>query len=153
MTYIAKPKLRHPAIAVKKLGFTHRDYEGSVSTLCAGCGHDSISNITVDSDRLATAATVNGTPVIEDYANDRTADQYSVGWNGKWDNHEGWHALADLSWSRTDRTDNSLQTTAGLGRAVLDRTPPARTSLPRDAVLDDVSTDLRAAREVLAGPL
>src|SRR6202012_2131604 len=25
------------------LGFTHRDYEGSVSTLCAGCGHDSIS--------------------------------------------------------------------------------------------------------------
>jgi 2-oxoglutarate ferredoxin oxidoreductase subunit beta len=25
------------------LGFTHRDYEGAVSTLCAGCGHDSIS--------------------------------------------------------------------------------------------------------------
>ena len=43
MTYIAKPKLRHPAIPVNKLGFTHRDYEGSVSTLCAGCGHDSIS--------------------------------------------------------------------------------------------------------------
>ena len=43
MTYIAKPKLRHPAIPVNKLGFTHRDYEGTVSTLCAGCGHDSIS--------------------------------------------------------------------------------------------------------------
>jgi 2-oxoglutarate ferredoxin oxidoreductase subunit beta len=43
MTYIAKPKLRHPAIPTNKLGFTHRDYEGSVSTLCAGCGHDSIS--------------------------------------------------------------------------------------------------------------
>jgi 2-oxoglutarate/2-oxoacid ferredoxin oxidoreductase subunit beta len=43
MTYITKPKLRHPAIAVNKLGFTHRDYEGSISTLCAGCGHDSIS--------------------------------------------------------------------------------------------------------------
>src|SRR6187549_3485178 len=43
MTYIAKPKLRHPAIPVNKLGYTHRDYEGSVSTLCAGCGHDSIS--------------------------------------------------------------------------------------------------------------
>src|SRR5712671_2180803 len=43
MTYIAKPKLRHPAIAVNKLGFTHRDYEGAISTLCAGCGHDSIS--------------------------------------------------------------------------------------------------------------
>jgi 2-oxoglutarate ferredoxin oxidoreductase subunit beta len=43
MTYIAKPRLRHPAIPTNKLGLTHRDYEGSVSTLCAGCGHDSIS--------------------------------------------------------------------------------------------------------------
>src|SRR3954465_9508486 len=43
MTYIAKPKLRHPGLPVNRLGFTHRDYEGSVSTLCAGCGHDSIS--------------------------------------------------------------------------------------------------------------
>ncbi len=43
MTYIVKPQLRHPGIAVNKRGFTHRDYEGRVSTLCAGCGHDSIS--------------------------------------------------------------------------------------------------------------
>ncbi|MBM3538905.1 MAG: 2-oxoacid:ferredoxin oxidoreductase subunit beta [Alphaproteobacteria bacterium] len=43
MTYLAKPKLRHPELPVNKLGYTRRDYEGSVSTLCAGCGHDSIS--------------------------------------------------------------------------------------------------------------
>ena len=43
MTYIPKPKLHHPDLPKNKLGFTHRDYEGSVSTLCAGCGHDSIS--------------------------------------------------------------------------------------------------------------
>jgi 2-oxoglutarate/2-oxoacid ferredoxin oxidoreductase subunit beta len=43
MTYIAKPKLHHPDLPINKLGFTHRDYEGAVSTLCAGCGHDSIS--------------------------------------------------------------------------------------------------------------
>jgi 2-oxoglutarate ferredoxin oxidoreductase subunit beta len=43
MTYIAKPKLHHPQLPVNKLGFTRRDYEGAVSTLCAGCGHDSIS--------------------------------------------------------------------------------------------------------------
>jgi 2-oxoglutarate ferredoxin oxidoreductase subunit beta len=43
MTYIAKPKLHHPKLPVNALGFTHRAYEGSVSTLCAGCGHDSIS--------------------------------------------------------------------------------------------------------------
>jgi 2-oxoglutarate ferredoxin oxidoreductase subunit beta len=43
MTYIAKPRLHHPKLPTNKLGFTHRDYEGAVSTLCAGCGHDSIS--------------------------------------------------------------------------------------------------------------
>jgi 2-oxoglutarate ferredoxin oxidoreductase subunit beta len=43
MTYITKPKLHHPGLATNKLGFTHRDYEGRISTLCAGCGHDSIS--------------------------------------------------------------------------------------------------------------
>ena len=43
MTYLAKPKFHHPALPVNALGLTHRDYEGSVSTLCAGCGHDSIS--------------------------------------------------------------------------------------------------------------
>lgn len=44
MTYITKPKLHHPGLPKNKLGFTHRDYEGSISTLCAGCGHDSISS-------------------------------------------------------------------------------------------------------------
>jgi 2-oxoglutarate/2-oxoacid ferredoxin oxidoreductase subunit beta len=43
MTYLAKPKLHHPQLPTNKLGFTRRDYEGAVSTLCAGCGHDSIS--------------------------------------------------------------------------------------------------------------
>lgn len=43
MTYIAKPKLHHPSLPTNALGLTRRDYEGRVSTLCAGCGHDSIS--------------------------------------------------------------------------------------------------------------
>ena len=43
MTYLTKPKFHHPALAVNALGLTHRDYEGAISTLCAGCGHDSIS--------------------------------------------------------------------------------------------------------------
>ena len=43
MTYIAKPKLHHPSLTRNKAGYTRRDYEGPVSTLCAGCGHDSIS--------------------------------------------------------------------------------------------------------------
>jgi 2-oxoglutarate ferredoxin oxidoreductase subunit beta len=43
MTYLAKPKLHHPELPQNSLGLTRRDYEGAISTLCAGCGHDSIS--------------------------------------------------------------------------------------------------------------
>src|SRR5687767_10008261 len=43
MTYLAKPKLHHPTLTRNKVGYTRRDYEGKISTLCAGCGHDSIS--------------------------------------------------------------------------------------------------------------
>lgn len=80
-----------------------------------GCGHDAISNVT-SSNGLVTGATIAGTPIIENYANDRKADQYSGAGNLTWKN-EGWRAMLDLSYSQTDRTDDSLQTTAGLGRA------------------------------------
>ncbi|MCM8661669.1 2-oxoacid:ferredoxin oxidoreductase subunit beta [Accumulibacter sp.] len=43
MTYLAKPSLHHPSLAKNRVGYTRRDYEGKISTLCAGCGHDSIS--------------------------------------------------------------------------------------------------------------
>src|SRR5213079_2484449 len=43
MTFITKPTFHHPKLAPNSLGYTRRDYEGAVSTLCAGCGHDSIS--------------------------------------------------------------------------------------------------------------
>jgi 2-oxoglutarate/2-oxoacid ferredoxin oxidoreductase subunit beta len=48
MTYIVKPKFHHPALPKNALGYTHRDYEGSISTLCAGCGHDSISSAIIE---------------------------------------------------------------------------------------------------------
>ncbi|MBN8920887.1 MAG: 2-oxoacid:ferredoxin oxidoreductase subunit beta [Rhizobiales bacterium] len=43
MTYLAKPQFKHPDLPKNALGYTHRDYEGKISTLCAGCGHDSIT--------------------------------------------------------------------------------------------------------------
>src|SRR6202163_4260194 len=49
MTYLAKPKFHHPALPKNKLGYTHRDYEGKISTLCAGCGHDSITAAIIQS--------------------------------------------------------------------------------------------------------
>ncbi|OHC67935.1 MAG: 2-oxoglutarate ferredoxin oxidoreductase subunit beta [Rhodocyclales bacterium GWA2_65_20] len=43
MTYLVKPRLLLDAAPKNALGYTKRDYEGAISTLCAGCGHDSIS--------------------------------------------------------------------------------------------------------------
>ncbi|MCZ7562018.1 MAG: 2-oxoacid:ferredoxin oxidoreductase subunit beta [Burkholderiaceae bacterium] len=43
MTWLPKPALHHPTLPKNRLGLTRRDYEGKISTLCAGCGHDSIS--------------------------------------------------------------------------------------------------------------
>ena len=43
MPSIVKPTATHPSLQRNALGLTIRDYEGSMSTLCAGCGHDSIS--------------------------------------------------------------------------------------------------------------
>jgi 2-oxoglutarate ferredoxin oxidoreductase subunit beta len=42
MSYI-RPVFRHPGLPKNAVGFTRADYEGAISTLCAGCGHDSIS--------------------------------------------------------------------------------------------------------------
>ena len=43
MSYIEKPKIYHPKVKENKIGLIKRDYEGSMSTLCSGCGHDSIT--------------------------------------------------------------------------------------------------------------
>src|SRR6195952_691774 len=43
MPSIAKPIAAHPTAQRNALGLTIRNYEGSMSTLCAGCGHDSIT--------------------------------------------------------------------------------------------------------------
>ncbi|MBA3581796.1 MAG: 2-oxoacid:ferredoxin oxidoreductase subunit beta [Gammaproteobacteria bacterium] len=38
-----RPTIHHPELPKNDLGYVSRDYEGAISTLCAGCGHDSIS--------------------------------------------------------------------------------------------------------------
>ncbi len=43
MPSIAKPVATHPSLQRNELGLTIRDYEGAMSTLCAGCGHDSVT--------------------------------------------------------------------------------------------------------------
>ena len=48
MTFIAKPKVVHPSLPRNALGLVRRDYEGALSTLCAGCGHDSVTAAIVE---------------------------------------------------------------------------------------------------------
>jgi len=43
MSFITKPKVAHPHLPRNSLGLSRRDYEGGMSTLCAGCGHDSVT--------------------------------------------------------------------------------------------------------------
>ena len=44
MSFLKKPNISHPGLPKNGIGLTIRDYEGAMSTLCAGCGHDSISS-------------------------------------------------------------------------------------------------------------
>ncbi|MFI5386068.1 MAG: 2-oxoacid:ferredoxin oxidoreductase subunit beta [Fimbriimonadales bacterium] len=43
MSYAGKPLVHHPSLKKNAIGLTRRDYEGAVTTLCAGCGHDSVT--------------------------------------------------------------------------------------------------------------
>jgi len=43
MSYITKPKFQYPGLKTNDVGLSRRDYEGTLTTLCGGCGHDSIS--------------------------------------------------------------------------------------------------------------
>ena len=43
MSSISKPSVRHPSERKNAIGLTKADYEGAMSTLCAGCGHDSVT--------------------------------------------------------------------------------------------------------------
>ncbi|MBI2749738.1 MAG: 2-oxoacid:ferredoxin oxidoreductase subunit beta [Burkholderiales bacterium] len=75
MTYLAKPRLHHPTLQKNSIGFTRRDYEGKVSTLCAGCGHDSISaaiiqacwDLAIEPHRLAKLSGIGCSSKTPDY--------------------------------------------------------------------------------------
>ncbi|NNF67936.1 MAG: 2-oxoacid:ferredoxin oxidoreductase subunit beta [Gammaproteobacteria bacterium] len=47
MSFIRKPKINYKGQRKNALGLSLRDYEGGMSTLCAGCGHDSITSALV----------------------------------------------------------------------------------------------------------
>ncbi|MCG2634909.1 MAG: 2-oxoacid:ferredoxin oxidoreductase subunit beta, partial [Gammaproteobacteria bacterium] len=44
MSYLQKPVAHHPELPRNGIGLNRRDYEGAITTLCAGCGHDAIGS-------------------------------------------------------------------------------------------------------------
>ena len=49
MSYIKKRNIALSNAPKNELGMTYTDYEGAMSTLCAGCGHDSITGAIIQS--------------------------------------------------------------------------------------------------------
>ncbi|MDP9086667.1 MAG: TonB-dependent receptor plug domain-containing protein, partial [Pseudomonadota bacterium] len=116
---------------------------------CGGfCGHDHLYNATV-TDGVITAATVDGTPVIENYREDDHATQYALGWNTSWDGHNGWKAQADLSLSHTKRLDDRFETTAGLLNGHLSTGPTATVSYVMTSHGPEFSSNYNGANPAL----
>ncbi|QVM82710.1 TonB-dependent receptor [Novosphingobium decolorationis] len=55
--------------------------------------------------------------VLRNDAFQRHAKLYSFGWNNTWKGDDGWNAVADVSYSRTDRNELVVETYSGTGRA------------------------------------
>ena len=53
--------------------------------------------------------------VVRNDATERKADLYSFGYNMKWEGENGWNALFDFGYSRTDRTERNLESYSGTG--------------------------------------
>jgi iron complex outermembrane receptor protein len=69
------------------------------------------------SNGLVTSGTFTGVKgVLRNDAFQRHAKLYSFGWNNKWDGDNGWHAMADASYSNTDRNELVFESYSGTGR-------------------------------------
>lgn len=75
-----------------------------------------LANPTVQ-DGLVTSGTFDGVKgVVRNDVFNRHAKLYSFGWNTKWEGDDGWKAFADVSYSKTDRSELNIESLAGTGR-------------------------------------
>ncbi len=75
-----------------------------------------LSNTTVE-DVFVKSGTFSGVEgVVRNDVFQRRAKLYSFGANAKYTGDDGWNAIADISWSRTDRNELSLESNAGTAR-------------------------------------
>ena len=70
---------------------------------------------TVENGLVTSGIFENVRGVIRNDIFQRKADQYSFGFNADYDGDDGWHAMFDVGYSRTDRNELSLESYAGTG--------------------------------------
>lgn len=72
---------------------------------------------------FVTSGTFNGVKgVVRNDIFQRHAKLYSFGWNNKYEGDDGWNAMFDLSYSKTDRNELSMESYSGTGRNVVGAT-------------------------------
>jgi iron complex outermembrane recepter protein len=75
-----------------------------------------VPTVSTVEDGFATAGTFNNVRgVIRNDIFQRKADIYSFGYNAKYEGNDGWKAVADVSMSKTDRNELSIESYAGTG--------------------------------------
>jgi len=80
-----------------------------------GQGETLLPGFTVEDGVITSGQFNNMNPVVRNVAQPRHAKLYSFGWNTRYDGDNGWHAFADLSYSKTNRNELIFETYAGLG--------------------------------------
>jgi iron complex outermembrane recepter protein len=72
-----------------------------------------LSNAVVEGNQVVSGTFTGVKGVIRNDSFERKAKLYSFGWNGSWQGDDGWNVTADVSLSKTDRTETVLETYAG----------------------------------------
>ena len=82
---------------------------------------------TTRSNGFVTAGQFNGVKgVVRNDVFQRKAKLYSFGWNNKYEGDDGWKAVLDLSYSKTDRNELNLESYSGTGRNAVGATDTIR---------------------------
>jgi iron complex outermembrane receptor protein len=82
-------------------------------------GGAALSNVRVVDGVVVSGTFTNVPSVVNNKAYNREADLYSLGGNLRYDGNNGFNAMVDVGWSKTDRVETDLQTNAGTGPGAL----------------------------------
>jgi iron complex outermembrane receptor protein len=80
-------------------------------------GGSPLSNAQETNGFITSGSFANVKGIVRNDLFQRHAKLYSFGWNGKWEGDNGWNVTGDISFSKTDRNELSMESYSGTGRA------------------------------------